>query len=428
MTAKNFSLFLALRYLLPKRLFLLVITLISILGVACAIALLIVVMAVMTGFERELQRKVIGFEPHVIVTNSGVLEAWPELMAQTQKLPDVKAVAPFVQGPVIVEFQNRRMAPKIRGVDPEMEEQVVALKPFIIAGEYDLDGDKVILGSDLARTLGAGVGDTISVFSPGNLEGVLQELDRIEQEGDKPDATALKQMILPTDLEVSGIFESGRYLYDSDYLIVPLHIGQELYNLGGSVHGLAIKANDPYQAHAVKGELSAILEPPDYALTWIDLNRQMFDAIRTERSVMFMILTIAIVVAAFCIMNTQITTTVQKTRDIGVMKALGARSSQIIGIFFIQGVIIGVFGTIFGLCTGVGFVLIRNDFSRFLSDAFGLEVFPAAIYQFSEIPAEIVPQDVAIICGSAFVICSLAALIPAWVASRLDPVKALRYE
>lgn len=428
MTAKNFSLFLALRYLLPKRLFLLVITLISIVGVACAIALLIVVMAVMTGFERELQRKVIGFEPHVIVTNSGVLEDWPALMAEAQKLPDVKAAAPFVQGPVIVEFQNRRMAPKIRGVDPEMEEQVVALKPFVIAGEYDLDGNKVILGSDLARTLGAGVGDTISVFSPGNLEGVLQELDRIEQEGEKPDATALKQMILPTDLEVTGIFESGRYLYDSDFLIVPLHIGQELYNLGGSVHGLAIKANDPYQAHIVKKELSEVLEPPDYALTWIDLNRQMFDAIRTERNVMFMILTIAIVVAAFCIMNTQITTTVQKTRDIGVMKALGARSSQIIGIFFIQGVIIGIFGTIFGLGFGVGFVLIRNDFSRFLSDVFGLEVFPASIYQFSEIPAEIVPQDVAIICGSAFVICSLAALIPAWVASRLDPVKALRYE
>jgi lipoprotein-releasing system permease protein len=428
MSARNFSLFLALRYLLPKRIFLLVITLISILGVACAIALLIVVMAVMTGFERELERKVIGFEPHVIVTNSGVLEDWAGLMKKAEAIKDVKAVAPFVQGPVIVEFQGRRMAPKIRGVDPEMEEKVVAMRPFIIAGQYDLDGDKAILGSDLARTLGAGVGDTISVFSPGNLQGVLEEIDRMEKEGNKADASVLKQMILPTDLEVSGIFESGRYLYDSDYLLVPLHIGQELYNLGGAVHGLAIKAEDPYHARQVKEELDEILEPPAYALTWIDLNKQMFDAIRTERNVMFIILTIAIVVAAFCIMNTQITTTVQKTRDIGVMKALGARSSQIIGIFFIQGIIIGVFGTIFGLGFGIGIVLVRNDFSHFLANVFGLEVFPRAIYQFSEIPAEIVPRDVAIICGSAFVICSLAALIPAWVASRLDPVKALRYE
>lgn len=425
---KNFSLFLALRYLLPKRAFLLVITLISILGVTCAIALLIVVMAVMTGFERELQRKVIGFEPHVVVSNSGVLDNWADLKNRVEKMPDVTASAPFVQGPVIIEYQGRRMAPKIRGIDPELEENVVAMRPFIIAGNYDLEGNKAILGSDLARTLGAGVGDTINVFSPGNLDGVLEELDRLEKDGDKADAVALKQMILPTELEVSGIFESGRYLYDSDYLLVPLHIGQELYNLGGGVHGLAIKTSDPYLAAPVRDELDKTLKPPMYALTWIDMNKQMFDAIRTERNVMFVILTMAIVVAAFCIMNTQITTTVQKTRDIGVMKALGARSPQIVGIFFIQGVIIGIFGTLFGLGFGIGVVLLRNDFSNFLASVFGIEVFPRSIYQFSEIPAEIVPQDVAIICASAFIICSLAALLPAWVASRLDPVKALRYE
>jgi len=425
---KNFSLFLALRYLLPKRTFLLVITLISILGVTCAIALLIVVMAVMTGFERELERKVIGFEPHVVVTNSGVLDNWVDLKNRVEKMPDVTASAPFVQGPVIIEYQGRRMAPKIRGIDPELEENVVAMRPFIIAGSYDLEGNKAILGSDLARTLGAGVGDTISVFSPGNLDGVLEELNRLEKDGDKADAVALKQMILPTELEVSGIFESGRYLYDSDYLLVPLHIGQELYNLGGAVHGLAIKTSDPYLAAPVRDELDKELKPPMYALTWIDMNKQLFDAIRTERNVMFIILTMAIVVAAFCIMTTQITTTVQKTRDIGVMKALGARSPQIVGIFFIQGIIIGVFGTLFGLGFGIGVVLLRNDFSHFLASVFGLEVFPRSIYQFSEIPAEIVPQDVAIICASAFIICSLAALLPAWVASRLDPVKALRYE
>ena len=194
------------------------------------------------------------------------------------------------------------------------------------------------------------------------------------------------------------------------------------------MHGLAIKTSDPYLAAPVRDELDKELKPPMYALTWIDMNKQLFDAIRTERNVMFIILTMAIVVAAFCIMTTQITTTVQKTRDIGVMKALGARSPQIVGIFFIQGIIIGVFGTLFGLGFGIGVVLLRNDFSHFLASVFGLEVFPRSIYQFSEIPAEIVPQDVAIICASAFIICSLAALLPAWVASRLDPVKALRYE
>ncbi len=425
---RNFSLFLALRYLKPKRTFVSVITLVSIIGVTLAIALLIVVMAVMTGFERELQRKVIGFEPHVVIRNSGVLENWFEISEKVHALPHVEASAPFVQAPVIIEFNNMRMAPKIRAIDAELEEHVVNLRPFIIAGEYDLEGNKTILGSDLARTIGATIGDTISVYSPRNIDGVLQELDRLEKEGGKADTASLKQMILPIDLEVSGIFESGRYLYDSDFLLVPLHIGQELYDLGGAVHGLAVRTDDPYKAELVKRELDHILDPPTYAVTWVDLNSQMFEAIHTERNVMFIILTIAIVVAAFCIMNTQITTTVQKTREIGIMKALGARTTQIIGVFFAQGIVIGVFGTLAGLGLGVGFVALRNDVSRFLATVFGIEVFPASIYQFSEIPAAIVPQDLVIICSSAFIICALAALLPAWFASRLDPVKALRYE
>lgn len=431
MNTRHFSLFLALRYLKPKRTFVSIITLISILGVTLAIALLIVVISVMTGFERELQRKVIGFEPHIVVTNSGefegVIEDWSRLSKKYAKAEGVVAVAPFVQGPVIVEFQHRRLAPKIRGIDPTLEKDVIDMEPFVKWGKYDLDGNKTVLGIDLAQTLGARVGDTISIFSPKNIEGILEELDRIEKEGGKTSAAALKQMILPTELEVTGIFESGRYLYDSEFLLVPLHIGQEIYNLGGGVHGLAIKANDPYQAMQVKERLEPILEDSNIALTWIEINEQIFSAIRTERSVMFLILTIAIVVAAFCIMNTQITTTVQKTREIGIMKALGARTFQIVGVFLSQGIVIAVFGTLSGLLAGIGIVHFRNDVSRILAK-FGIEVFPAQIYQFHEIPAEVVPQDVIIICLSAFVICSLAALIPAWFAARLDPVKALRYE
>jgi lipoprotein-releasing system permease protein len=424
----SFSLFLALRYLKPKRTFVSIITLVSIIGVTLAIALLIVVISVMTGFERELQRKVIGFEPHIILRNAGVIDDWADILETARKIPDVTAGAPYVQAPVIIEFNNMRMAPKIRAVDPETENSVVDLRPFLIAGEFDLNGSKTILGSDLARTIGASVGDTISVYSPRNLDAVLAELDRAEQEGGKPDAGLIKEMILPIDLEVSGIFESGRYLYDSDFLLVPLHIGQELYDLGGAVHGIALRTSDPYRAALVRQQLDGQIPPPTYAMTWMDINQQMFDAIHTERNVMFIILTIAIVVAAFCIMNTQITTTVQKTREIGVMKALGARTTQIIGVFFAQGIVIGIFGTTAGLLTGIGIVHFRNDFSDFLRRTFGIEVFPASIYQFSAIPAEIVPRDLVIICTSAFVICSLAALIPAWFASRLDPVQALRHE
>jgi lipoprotein-releasing system permease protein len=428
MHIRRFSLFLALRYLRPKRTFLSIITLISILGVTLGVMVLILVISVMTGFERELTRKVIGFDAHLVVSNTGVMEDWPDVMKQVSANKEVTAVAPFVQGPVLVEFQDRRMAPKIRGIDPDLEGKVTNVRDFIIVGSLDLDGDKVVLGSELARTLGANVGDKINIFSPGNINEILKELDRVEKEGDKTSATALKQMILPMELEVTGIFESGRYLYDSEFLLVPLHVGQEIYNLGGGAHGLAVKTLDPFLADQVKSELNNTLTPPNLALTWIDLNKQLFDAIRMERNVMFFLLLFIILVAAFGIMNTLITVTVQKTREIGIMKALGARTLQIIGVFMAQGIVVGIFGTLTGLLTGITLVQYRNQVSDWLATTLGVEVFPRSVYQFSEIPAEVIPKDVMIICVSAFVICSLAALIPAWFAARLDPVKALRYE
>ena len=426
---KSFSLFLALRYLKPKRTFLSIITLVSILGVTLGIMVLILVISVMTGFEQELRRKVIGFDAHVIVSNGGVLENWEATAEQAMKNPHVKAAAPFVQGPVIVEYQNRRLAPKIRGVDAELERKVVNVADFIVDGSYDLDGNKTVIGSELARELGVGIGENVTIFSPGNFNQILEELDRVQRSGDKStDVSALKQMILPTELEVAGIFESGRYLYDSEFLLVPLHIGQELYNLGGGAHGLALATSDPYQANSVRDELNTTMPPPQFAMSWIDMNKQIFDAIRMERNVMFFLLMFIILVAAFGIMNTLITVTVQKTREIGVMKALGAQTHQIIGVFVAQGMVVGVFGTLTGLAMGITMVQYRNEVSRFLSSALNIEIFPASVYQFSEIPAEIVPSDVVLICVSAFAICSLAALIPAWFAARLDPVKALRHE
>jgi lipoprotein-releasing system permease protein len=390
---------------------------------------LILVISVMTGFEQELRRKVIGFDPHVVVTSGGVLEDWENAAATVKQDPDVVAVAPFVLGPVIAQYQNRRLAPKIRGVDPEQERGVVDITPFIIEGEYDLEGSKTIVGSELARELGVTVGETLTIFSPGNFQEILSEIDRLEKTGGKPeDIASLKQLILPTELEVTGIFESGRYLYDSEFLIVPLHIGQELYNLGPAAHGLAVKTKDPYLADKVRNDLNSRLDSPAYSMSWMDMNKQIFDAIRMERQVMFFILMFIILVAAFGIMNTLITVTVQKTREIGVMKALGARTNQIVGVFLAQGMVVGIFGTLIGLGLGISLTQYRNEANHFLSRALGVEVFPASVYQFSEIPAEIVASDVAIICLSAFVICSVAALIPAWFAAKLDPVKALRHE
>ena len=430
-TALPAPLFLAARYLRPKRTFLAVITLISVIGVTLGITVLILVMSVMTGFERELQRKVIGFDAHLLLTDNGLINGWKDLAKSAESAPGVVAAAPFVQGPVIVEFNHQRLAPKIRGIDPEREARVGDLSKFLVSGSLDLSGDSTVIGSELARTLGVKVGDIVTVDSPGNLGEVIDQLDRLKSKPGKSSAEGidqLRQMILPTQLTVTGIFESGRYLYDSEFLLVPLHIGQELYGLGGSVHGLSVRTVDPDRAAAIRDEVRKRIPDTLSCSTWMDMNRQLFDAIAMERHVMFFLLMFIILVAAFGIMNTLITVTVQKTREIGVLKALGARTWQIVSVFLLQGMVVGLIGVASGLVLGMSLIRYRNQVSAWLSSTLGVEIFPRSVYQFNEIPAEVVPTDVALICVSAFVICSLAALIPAWIASRLDPVKALRYE
>ena len=424
-----FTYFLALRYLKPKRTFLSLITLISILGVVLGISVLIIVISVMTGFERELQRKIIGFDADVLISGNEVMNNWREILDHTKKTPGVVAAAPFAQGRVIVQFQNHRAVPWLRGIDPELEQSVANLKQFLVAGEFDLSGDNGVIGSELASTLGVTIGDTIEIYSPHDMGELQKALDNAEGKPDNhQELKRVRELILPMEITVTGMFNSGRYAYDSDYILVPLHIMQEAYSLGGGVHGIAVRTSDPFTADKVRDRLNRFIEPPFQAVTWIDQNRELFDAIRIERTTMFFVLIFVVIVAAFGIMSTLITSTVQKTREIGLMKALGAQMTQIMWIFLAQGMIVGFFGTLIGLSTGIALVQYRNEVRDFLAATLHVELFPAAVYQFSEIPAEIVPRDVFVICVSAFLICSLAALIPAYFAARLDPVKALRFE
>ena len=426
-----FSLFLALRYLKPKRTFLSIITLISVIGVMLGVTVLILVISVMTGFDRELRQKVMDFDAHILVTTEDVLHDWRDLTVKINATPGVVATAPYVQGPVIVEFQSRRLAPMIRGIDPVAEEKVVPLQKFIKQGKLDLEGESAILGSELAKKLRINVGDKLTVYSPGNLGQILDGMKKLETaQGDEEKKTVeqLREVVLPKELTVTGIFETGHYAHDSDYLLVPLYIGQELYGLEDALHGITVKTDNPYGAERVKEQIEGFLQPPQFAETWIDMNRQYFEAVRLERTVMFFLLFFIVVVAAFGIMSTLITVTVQKRREIGILKALGASISQIVWIFLGQGTVTGLFGTLTGLGLGMTLIRYRNEFSRWLASTLHIEIFPRQVYQFSEIPAQVVPQDVWIICVSAFVICSLAALIPAYFAARLDPVKALRYE
>jgi len=426
-----FSFFLALRYLKPKRTFLSIITLISVLGVMLGVTVLILVIAVMTGFDRELRQKVIDFDAHILVTTEDILRDWRPLKTKIDNTPGVVATAPFVQGPVIVEFENRRLAPMVRGVDLAQEEKVIPIRKFIKEGKLDLDGDSTVLGIELARSLKIGVGDKLTIYSPGNLGQVLDGIKKLENAkgaDEKKVIDELRDVILPKELTVTGIFETGHYLHDSQFLLVPLYIGQELYGLGDALHGITVKTDNPYGAERVKHEIENFLTPPEFAETWIDMNRQYFEAVRLERTVMFFLLFFIVVVAAFGIMSTLITVTVQKRREIGIVKALGANISQIIWVFLGQGTVVGLFGTLTGLALGMTLIRYRNEFSHWLASTLHIEIFPREVYQFSSIPAEVIPSDVAIICISAFLICSFAALIPAYFAARLDPVKALRYE
>jgi lipoprotein-releasing system permease protein len=426
-----FSLFLALRYLKPKRTFLSIITLISVLGVMLGVTVLILVISVMTGFDRELRQKVIDFDAHILVSTEDILRDWRALKTKIDHTPGVVATAPYVQGPVIAEFQNRRSTPMIRGIDPAQEEKVIPLRKFIKFGKLDLEGESAVLGIELARSLNISVGDKLTVYSPGNVGQILDQIKKLENakgEEEKQAIDKLREVILPKELTVTGIFETGHYLHDSQFLLVPVYVGQELYGLGDALHGVTIRTDDPYGAEHVKQEIQKFLQAPEYAQTWIDMNRQYFEAVRLERTVMFFLLFFIVVVAAFGIMSTLITVTVQKRREIGIVKALGANIRQIIWVFLGQGTIVGLFGTLTGLGLGMTLIRYRNEFSQWLASTFHIEVFPRQVYQFSSIPAEVIPRDVAIICISAFLICSIAALIPAYFAARLDPVKALRYE
>jgi lipoprotein-releasing system permease protein len=412
MTRLPFELFLGLRYLKPKRTFVSVITLISLAGVTIGVWVLIVVIAVMSGFDRELREKLMGMNAHVtVMAGGGLLDHSDQVLQTILETPHVKAATPFAISVVLVEFERRAMTPYLKGIDPKREVTVSKLGTYIKEGSLDLDGEKVLIGQDLASQCGIFLGDKITVYSPRN----------IEKKGE--------EVYLPMELTVTGIFESGMYEYDVGLIFTSLETAQELYSLGNAVHGIEIRTDDPINgAREVADTLNRKLPSPLRAQTWAQMNQRLLGAIQVEKSVMFFILTFIIIVAAFGIMSTLITVTVQKTREIGVMKALGAASGKILRIFVFQGFIVGVFGVAIGIGLGLLTVQNINPINHFLSQVVGIDLFPRDIYNFPTIPAFLTTRDLLTIGLSALVICTFAGLLPALRAARLEPVEALRYE
>jgi lipoprotein-releasing system permease protein len=430
MSRLPFELFLALRYLRPKRTFVSVITLISILGVALGVAVLIIVLSVMTGFDHELRDKILGFDPHLMVAEENkTMKNYRAAAAIISADPEVVEVSPFVLGPVLVETQGDKNrppmqdAPMLHGMDPATGHKTGKAPLNILpGGKFDLSGRGVLVGRVFANNLRLEVGDTISVYS-------IREIKEMK------DALKNKRQltILPDDYEVRGIFDAGYYEYNARVIICSVANAQDLYDLEDSVHGLFVTLKDPNQAEVVKQRVELALndkmtEGTFYGESWMDRNSDILSALVVEKEMMFYLLFFIVLVAALCILSAQITFVIQKTREIGMLKALGASKLQISGIFLGQSAIIGVIGVAAGYGLGMLAIAYRNEFLHFMRHTTGWELFPAKIYGFGELPALITPHDVVIICVSSFIICILGGLLPAMRAGSLKPVEALRYE
>lgn len=423
MSRLPFELLLALRYLRPKRTFVSVITLISVVGVMLGVAVLIIVISVMSGFDRQLREKLLGFNAHLRVIQPGeLLSNREEIMARIAANPRVKGVAPFVQGKVLLETQppiggSLVDAPVVRGVDPQREGGVSELPKSIKEGEFNLRGNGLVVGRELASNLGLRVGDRVAIYSPANLKKMKDSRRSGKEEA-----------VMPDEYTVKGIFDVGYYEFNANVVITSLANAQDLYELEDNVHGLQITLHDSNEADAAQAELSRALGLNYVVRSWKDDNSGILNALLVEKNVMFYLLFFIMIVAAFGITSAQITFVVQKTREIGVLKALGATNGQVRWLFLSQSLIVGVLGVIAGFGLGLLALHYRNNFLDFMNRMFGFELFPRNIYAFDRLPMLIVPGDIAIICGGSLFICLLAGLLPAWNAGRLQPVEALRNE
>ena len=424
MSSLPFELLLALRYLRPKRTFVSIITLISVVGVALGVAVLIIVISVMSGFDHDLREKILGFNAHLKIYARGrTLENYAQVMDLVVSNKNVRGVAPFVLGPVLLETEPTNggqpafAVPYLRGVDTGHEADVSVLPQSIVAGKFDLSRRSLLVGSDFADNYNLFVGDRVSISSPNDLK-------KMKEHAGKADA----EMVLPDDYTVTGIFNVGYYDYDASVVVVSLENAQDLYTLGDNVHGLMVMLQDPYQAPEVQRELETTLGPGYSITTWTEENATILGALMVEKNVMFYILFFIVLVAALCILSAQITFVVQKTREIGMLKALGATNLQISGIFLGQSAIIGVLGVAAGYGLGILALAYRNGFLHLMNHLTGRDLLPVSLYFFKELPAVIDLNDIAIICGGSFIICILGGVLPAWRAGRLKPVEALRYE
>jgi lipoprotein-releasing system permease protein len=407
-------LYLALKQLFPTGRRLTFFTAISVLGVAAGVWLLVVVSGVMGGFGHKYRGLIVETQGDIQVRSQGLVTDRAALQKHLASQPGVVATTPFAEGIVMLEFANKPAFPGIQGIDLAHVENVIPLRRHLAAGSLDaLDDDTVILSAGLARSLGAGLGSTVKVVSPATLEKINQD-----------------EVLLPTELVVVGIFEVGHQQLDSSVALVTLRRMQDLYDLGAGVHGFNVKLAAGADVIATARRLNVTLPPMSglYAQTWMEANEGFLFALQMEKMMVTLMVSFVVLIAMFLVTALLLIAVVRKTREIGLLGALGASPWQTAAGFCLQGLIVGTLGTLGGV--GLGFLTLVNidTIFRTLGRLTGNWENMVAIYQFSQVPAHITGGEIAAIAAYAILAATLAGFIAAWRAAKLKPVEALRSE
>ena len=406
-----FELFIALRYLKAKRkqTVISIITFISITGVALGVMALIIVLAVMTGFQNDMRDKILETNAHVIILSheSQGIRNYEDVVAKTEKVADVLAVAPFIYSQVMLSSSRNAMGVVLRGIDPDAEMSVTKLARNMFEGSLDgleeMEGEEgIIIGKELSGTLGVYYGDDITVISP---------VGRMTPMGSAPRMKKFR---------VVGVFDSGMYEYDTGLAYVTLETARNFFDLGPVVTGLQVKVADIFQAKQVAEDIQSALGFPFYTRDWMEMNKNLFSALKLEKLAMFIILILIILVAAFNIISTLIMMVLEKHKDIGILKSMGSSNKSIMTIFLLEGLTIGLVGTIVGMVGGM--------LACWIADTYHLIKLQADIYYISYLSFKMQPMDLILVCSASILISVLATIYPAWQASKLDPAEALRYE
>jgi len=404
----------AFRYLRARRQegFVSVIAIFSLLGIALGVATLIIVMSVMNGFRADLLTRILGLNGDLgVYAVSGGFADFDAAAQKIREVPGVVRVTPLVEGQVMATSEASAAGALVRGIRPDDLRSLQLLANHIVQGSLaDFGDDGVAVGDRLARRLGVTVGSPITVLSP---QGT---------------ATAFGTMPRVKTYQVVALFNVGMYEYDNSFIYAPLDAAQLFFRLPGAVSSLEVFVSDPDRVREERRLITAALGGHVRIVDWQQANSSLFNAVEIERNVMFLILTLIIVVAAFNIISSMIMMVKDKGRDIAILRTMGASRAMILRIFVLSGASIGVVGTIAGFALGVAFTRNIEAIRQGIQRLIGTDLFAAEIYFFTRIPARIDSGEVATVVIIALALSFLATLYPSWRAARLDPVEALRYE